>query len=103
MFAANADPLVNGGLPFVDYAFGSAMSLANGDDEVILSVGVLTIDEVLWDGGPLFPDPTGASMSLNASSTDATSNDNGLNWCEAVTVYGSGDLGTPGAANPGCP
>ncbi|NCG20512.1 MAG: tandem-95 repeat protein [Rhodobacterales bacterium] len=103
VFAANADPLLNGGLPFVDYAFGSAMSLANGDDEVILSVGVLTIDEVLWDGGPLFPDPTGASMSLNASSTDATSNDNGLNWCEAATVYGSGDLGTPGAANPGCP
>ena len=31
-----------------------------------------------------------------------TANDDIGNWCDGVTAYGDGDLGTPGAANPTC-
>ena len=33
---------------------------------------------------------------------DDEANNLGQNWCEASTVYGLGDLGTPGAANDEC-
>ncbi|MEM1081874.1 MAG: lamin tail domain-containing protein, partial [Pseudomonadota bacterium] len=54
------------------------------------------IDRVEYDGGPLFPNPNGASMSLADPATD---NNVSSNWCEAITAFGDGDLGTPGAAN----
>ena len=42
-------------------SYGSSFSLANGDDELILENAMLTeIDRVEWDGGPTFPDPSGA-------------------------------------------
>ncbi|MFZ0545856.1 MAG: ExeM/NucH family extracellular endonuclease [Candidatus Promineifilaceae bacterium] len=95
----NTDSGTNGGLT-VDYSYGSSWFLANGDDEVILSDASATeIDRVEYDGGPNFPDPTGASMALADPALD---NNVGANWCEASTPYGDGDLGTPGAAND-CP
>ncbi|NNJ66019.1 MAG: ExeM/NucH family extracellular endonuclease, partial [Xanthomonadales bacterium] len=73
------------------------MALANGGDElVLLDGGLVEVDRVEWDGGPAFPDPTGASMALKSPALD---NNVGANWCEATTPYGAGDLGTPGAAN----
>jgi hypothetical protein len=92
----NTDSGTNGGVT-VAYSYGGSWFLANADDEVILSDGSLTeIDRVEYDGGPNFPDPTGASMALIDTSLD---NNVGANWCEASTPYGDGDLGTPGAAN----
>jgi predicted extracellular nuclease len=92
----NADQATNGGV-VVAYAYPSSWYLGNSDDEVVLLDGTLTeIDRVEYDGGPLFPDPTGASMSLIDPALD---NNVGANWCTASTPYGSGDLGTPGAAN----
>ncbi len=99
VLAANADPATNGGVP-VDYAYGSELTLANGADELVLvSTDSLEIDRVEWDGGTLFPDPNGASMALLATNLN---NNDGTNWCEAMTLYGDGDFGTPGAAND-CP
>jgi predicted extracellular nuclease len=94
----NADAGTNGGVA-VDYQYAS-MFLSNSGDELVLLDGSLTeIDRVEWDNGATFPDPSGASMSLR----DATSDNNvGGNWCTAVTPFGAGDLGTPGAAND-CP
>ena len=82
----------------------SSFFLANGDDEVILTdSGGQKQDEVLYDGGPLFPDPTGASMNFAAGvSQDALTNNDGANWCEALSSFASGDLGTPGAPNDDC-
>ncbi len=102
VFGKSTDTAINGGVP-VDYAFGTSMTLANGDDEVVLSntLGV-TIDSVAYDGGLVFPDPIGAAMSLDPSALDAVSNDDGGSWCEASSSYGDGDLGTPGAANDDC-
>ncbi len=92
----NTDTGTNGGAN-VDYSYGGSWFLANGDDEVILLDGGLNeIDRVEYDGGPVFPDPTGASMSLSDSSLD---NNDGSNWCTSTTSFGAGDLGTPGSAN----
>jgi len=98
----NSDEGTNGGVQ-VDYNYGT-WSLANGEDEVIIeSADLLEIDRVEYDGGPNFPDPTGASMSLDPGSFDAIANDDGSNWCEATSSYGDGDLGTPGFMNDDCP
>ncbi len=92
----NADPSTNGGVN-VDYVYGGSWFLANGDDEVILiDGGGLEVDRVEYDGGPSFPDPTGASMALRAPALD---NNLGASWCESSTPFGAGDLGTPGEAN----
>jgi predicted extracellular nuclease len=92
----NADSGTNGGVA-VDYAYPNGFFLANGADELVLLDTALTeIDRVEWDGGPAFPDPTGASMALISPMLD---NNVGSNWCTASTPFGDGDLGTPGSAN----
>jgi hypothetical protein len=82
------------------------MALGNSADEIVVySPEGLLIDEVLYDGGPEFPDPNGASSSLGFGSYDALLNDAGVNWCvSTAAAFGSaGDLGSPGADNPTCP
>lgn len=102
VFAENGDMATNGGI-VVDYIYPTAFTLGNGDDEIIIDCNGTIIDEVQWDGGPAFPDPTGASMNLNPTLLDATSNDTGANWCESsLNALTTGDFGTPGAANETC-
>jgi len=92
----NTDSSTNGGVT-VAYSYGDGFFLSNGADELILlDVGLAEVDRVEWDGGPAFPDPNGASMSLRDPALD---NNVGANWCESVTPFGDGDLGTPGGAN----
>ncbi len=95
----NTDSSTNGGVT-VAYSYGDGFFLSNGADELILlDVDLAEVDRVEWDGGPEFPDPTGASMSLRDPALD---NNVGANWCESSTPFGDGDLGTPGGANV-CP
>jgi hypothetical protein len=89
----------NGGYT-CDYEY-SGMYLANGDDEVILEYTGVIIDSVYYDGGALFPDPTGASMELDPAFMNYVDNDNGANWYTAHTAFGDGDCGSPGSANSG--
>jgi hypothetical protein len=96
-----AEPEANGGVAGVLYAWGTKMSLANNDDEIILMAGTAVIDQVAYDEVE-FPDPTGASVSLSDGNYDAVKNDAGASWCAGKAAYGLGDLGTPGAANPLC-
>lgn len=85
----------NGGAP-VDYEYDD-FSLGNSDDEVILlDADSSEVDRVVYDGGPEFPDPAGASMELNSPELD---NNVGANWHTASIPYGDGDFGTPGAHN----
>ncbi len=94
----NADSATNGGVS-VDYEY-TGMFLANGDDEIILIDETdQEINRVEYDGGPIWPDPNGASMALRFPALD---NNIGANWCVASTAYGDGDFGTPGTAND-CP
>ena len=97
VLSLNSDVNTNGGVT-VDYEY-SGFTLGNGEDEIIIACSGNVIDQVIYDGGSEFPDPTGASMELASNAYDATSNDIGSNWGEATSVYGSGDLGTPGFVN----
>ncbi|MCK4588927.1 MAG: lamin tail domain-containing protein [Nanoarchaeota archaeon] len=78
-----------------DYQY-SGFNLVNGADKVILVIGSQEIDRVEYDGGPNFPNPTGASMELTNYSSD---NNVGSNWQEAAIIFGNGDNGTPGSLN----
>jgi len=95
VFGSNSDISTNGGVE-VDYEY-SGFTLGNSSDEIIIrdAAGRL-IDSVAWDGGPNFPDPNGASMSLLDPMADNTL---GLNWEESTIPFGLGDLGTPGLPN----
>ena len=90
----------NGGLT-IDYKYVSSISLGNSGYTlgIVHSDGSTIIDEITWDNGVTFPDPSGKSMSLKMASMNSTDNDDGSNWEEATVAYGDGDLGTPGAAN----
>ncbi len=87
------------------YVWPSGFVLTNGADTVRLVCNGTTVDEVVYDGGPLFPDPDGASMNLSPG-LDATANDMGSSWCPATVAsanFTSGDKGSPGMANEACP
>ncbi|MCB2211831.1 lamin tail domain-containing protein [bacterium] len=95
----NSDFSLNGGVP-VDYQY-SGFFLSNSADEVYLyDTGMNVVDGVSYDGGTIWPDPTGASMQLTDWTLD---NDDGTNWLEADIAYGDGDFGTPGALNEWAP
>ena len=100
----NDDDLTNGGV-IVDYAY-TGINLSNSDDEIILNCdptgSTVEVDRVDYDGGPNFPDPTGASMNLDPGNFNSSDNDNGANWCESTSMLSGGDLGTPGAMNDVC-
>lgn len=92
---------LNGGVA-VDYQYSNIL-LGNGSDELTLTYKGALSDTVAWDGGPQFPDPKGAAMNLAPNKFSHTANDLGASWCEATTALPSGDFGTPGEANDGCP
>lgn len=100
VFGRNLNAAVNGGVP-VDYAW-SGFALGNTNDSIIISYGGVEFDRVAWDDGATFPDPVGTSMNLDAESFDIVGNDAGSAWCEATTVFGDGDFGTPGGPNEIC-
>jgi|GEM_PF-2789918 len=95
----NADPLQNGGYQ-CHYQYANFF-LGNAGDEVILigSDGLTEIDRVEYDGGPGWPDPTGASMVFTGTAAD--NNNDPTGWTTAIlrepTYSGTiGDLGSPG-------
>ncbi len=105
IFAANADPAVNGGLQ-PDWAW-QTLALSNGGATVTMSFLGVTIDAVPYDSGNGgWPGvPKGGSLQLSSDHIDATDNDNGVHWCASTEPYGSGDIkdaGTPGKANAVC-
>ncbi len=80
---------------FYQYA---GVLLSNADDELILvDTFAREVDAVMWDGGPVWPDPNGASMAWSGTGD----NNVGTNWAESTAVFGTGDKGTPGASNGG--
>jgi hypothetical protein len=95
LLAQSTDPLANGGLPEVDYVL--TFGLTNSDFGLTIGVAGVSLDDITWT-----TTPTGASRSLDPASVDPTANDDDGNWCPGATVYGDGDLGTPGAANDSC-
>ncbi|MEZ5196046.1 MAG: hypothetical protein R2764_06490 [Bacteroidales bacterium] len=97
----NGDPATNGGYT-CDYVFPSSFALGNSDDEIILYLpdGITEIDRVEWDGGPIWPDPTGASMVYTGVVSE--DNNDGTLWGQSLTAessYGDPacDFGSPGS------
>ena len=75
------------------------MGLSNSTDElVLLNENAIVMDSVSWDNGETFPDPNGKSMALLDPGLD---NSLGQNWQESasVSIFGDGDIGTPGLVN----
>jgi hypothetical protein len=100
LLGRDGDPGANGGVD-LDYVFAGDIQCGNGDDEIILTFGGTELDRVAyWD--PDWPDTSGAALSLHIDFYDTALNDDFENWCDAIDVYGAGDLGTPGADNPVC-
>jgi len=85
----------------VDYAYGSAITLANKEDEILLIDPTgKTIDEVRYSEEQGFDIPTGASISVKNPLAD---NNQSAAWCveESPWPGSAGDSGTPGLS-PGC-
>lgn len=101
VLAREGDVDLNGGV-VADFDYRSDFELDDDRDTLTLSVGDKNLDVVAFDQDAFFPDIDGAAMSLDAGHQTADDNDNGQRWCPAVDASESGDLGTPGAANPAC-
>ena len=86
VFARNPNGDENGGLPFVDAGLG--VSLNNTDEMISISIDGEVLDSVSYE---------------ESRSGVATQIDEWGFVCDAVTPYGDGDLGTPGAPNRSCP
>ena len=99
IFARSSDSTSNGGLPAVTagftFALVSGTPTAPGD--VRLMVGADVLDAVTWTSSR-----AGASRALDPNALDVTTNDSEAAWCDGISAYGDGDLGTPAAANTSC-
>lgn len=91
---------LNGGAT-VDYAYGTALALANGTDAVKISrpygTDTLTLDRTAYTSATISAQD-GVSRELKNPRFD-NSNMDGSNWADAVTVYGPGGKGSPKAQN----
>ncbi len=77
--------------------------LANGGDEIVLTMNEIIIDEVDYDRVSI-TNLDSVTSSLDPSALGVNDNDLGANWCSGVGAYDTaGNQGTPGAANPPCP
>jgi hypothetical protein len=89
------------------YIYGTSVTLNNTGAELALSTygtngsDGIKICSVDYSGAD-FPSASGASLSLDPAHLNATDAGNGIFWCAAKTVFGSGDLGTPGTVNDNC-
>ena len=101
VLAREGDLDLNGGIAS-DFDYRSDFALDDDRDTLTLSVGDKELDVVAFDQDAFFPDIDGAAMSLDFDHQDADANDDGQRWCPATDASESGDLGTPGAANPAC-
>lgn len=94
----NSNTSTNGGVA-VDYAYTTFFTLANSDDEIVLSTPTSDeISRIEYDGGTNWPNLSGTSMIYIGTLTDI--NDDGSNWTsshirEAGYTTATGDLGSP--------
>lgn len=100
VFGNNADNIFNGDYT-VDYEYGGDMFLSNSDDEIVIYTPgeASEVSRIEYDGGPNWPDPTGAAMVFTGTPT--TEVNNGANWTTATLrepsyVGTAGDFGSPG-------
>lgn len=88
LFGHSNDPLMNGGLPTVDFLLpgGTLISLNQAADEIHVGTNGVDIDSVSYTDADYAP---GEAIQLDGDGQ----------FCPAQTAYGDGNLGTPRAAN----
>lgn len=95
VFQVDGAPSRNGGQPLgMALPFGTTV-LGDTSDTVTIDQGGVVVDSLTYTTG--FPGGSGVAAErrdLLAANTTA-------NWLGAPNVYGAGDRGSPGAANPG--
>jgi hypothetical protein len=102
-FARVGDPALNGGLPPTVYDYPDGLALSNGSQGMrIKHPDGSTACFIEYDNGLTYPDPSGASMSLDPTQLTLEGAVDGAAWCVSSTSYGAGDDGTPGAPNDVC-
>lgn len=101
VMAKSVDPLVNGGIEGVAYAFGEGFSLTNPADAAVLRCDDVDIDVVAYESDG-WPFTGGQAMSLDPGQEEAMANDFAAAWCGATEEYTAMNRGTPGAPNPAC-
>jgi hypothetical protein len=99
VFAKSLDSAMNGGITGAQATFTFSMIPGSptvpGDVQIL--AGATVVDAVSWTAST-----NGTALQLDPDFTDAVSNDQSSNFCNATSPYGLGDLGTPGAANGQC-
>ncbi len=100
-FVKNIDTAMNGGLPAGTVRGKFTFSLVDGTTaapgDVRLMSGPNVIDAISWTSTR-----SGKSHALDPDIMDPAANDDPSNFCDGVAVFGGGDSGTPGMANPQC-
>ncbi|HET7501338.1 MAG TPA: lamin tail domain-containing protein [Kofleriaceae bacterium] len=102
VFARSTVDTENGGLPagaiHGTFRFSLIPGSAAAPGDVAIVAGTTVVDAVTWTRST-----AGAALQLDPGRIDPIANDTESNFCAAQAPYGSGDLGTPGAANTPCP
>jgi hypothetical protein len=89
------------------YVYGTSITLPNTGAMLSISNKETTTGpgELIFGvdySGTGFPSGSGASISLDPSCFDPVAAILGSSWCLSSTMYGTGDLGTPGRINDAC-
>lgn len=87
LLARSGDVLANCDLPIPDYVYAD-LGLTNGASSLQVGYGSVVFSEYMWPSAA-----NGVALSYDPMA---------MFWCDAVDVFGCGDLGTPKAANPAC-
>lgn len=77
---------------------GAVLSIYNAGTETGFGALIFSVDY----GSAGFPDPAGASISLDPVLTNPTDALLSSSWCVSSSAFSTGDLGTPGTANDPC-
>ncbi|MBZ4331412.1 lamin tail domain-containing protein [Corallococcus interemptor] len=105
VFAQDANPATNGGVP-ASYAYGTSMRMDSTGAVAIRGLfgppGNPSVDRVeYWEG---FPNTPGRAMSLASSiiGAPASARSRSWYWCDSSGSLKGGDRGTPGQPNDDC-
>jgi hypothetical protein len=101
VLATSSDSTQNGGNTAVDFAYAYGTLKLNNYETVTLANSSGTLDSVDYNIND-YPITSGVSMILDNDTLTASDNDSETNWCSPSSVFGDGDLGSPGSANASC-
>ncbi|MEC7983607.1 MAG: lamin tail domain-containing protein [Myxococcota bacterium] len=97
LLAPQGNPVINGGLPRVDFVYSVQDFRIRRRGNLTLSNGTVQIDSIQYALGKGMPNGQGSAlMRPSLLPNDASP------WCEAHTTYGKGDRGSPKEHNPPC-